>query len=196
MNKISKSPRELFPILFNFTNDLAGGENIDHITLTCIDEADGSDSSVEIINTSSITAKEATIVLQAGTVGDEHAIQCVAVTTRGNEYDRDAKLRILIDIDDSFNKQPADSFLFDVDYKHRLVASNETIDSAAVEALDEATGLSVYGTIVLAPSILSPKIGVPVTGGVAGNTVRIGVLGTTSLGYKHEKFIRMNLVEF
>ena len=196
MNTISKSPREEFPIVFGFSTDMAPGEVIDHITLTCVNEATGSNSAVEIIKTSSIAGYDATVVLQAGVENDEHAIQCIAVTTTGNQYDRDVKLRIEIVVDDSFNKQPSDSFMFDVDYRRRFVSSNETVTEAVVEALDESTGASVYGTVVLAPSILTPKIGVPVEGGTVGKPYRIGILGTTSYTYKHEKFIRMNMAEF
>jgi len=68
------------------------------------------------------------------------------------------------------------------------------IASAAVSAVKESDGsaASVFNT----PSVISPKIGVPVYGGTTGYTYRFGVRGTTNMGYVYEKFVRMNAQEF
>jgi len=194
VNTISKSPNEKFPITFGFSSDLAPGETIASVVVTCVNEATGLSSATDIIDSNTITSSNVAVVIKGGAEGEEHAIQCIATTSFGNNYDRDVKLAVLIDVDASFNKQPGDTFLFDVDFSNRL-RSGETVVSAVFAAIQESDGASVYGTIVLAPVIVSPKVGVPVMLGADGETYRIGVLGITSLGYQHEKFVRMNLVE-
>jgi hypothetical protein len=127
------------------------------------------------------------------TEGDEHLIQCVVTTSNGNVYQRDLMVYIQVVIDDSFTKQPDDTFLFDVDYTRRL-ESGDSVVSAEVSAINESDGFaaSVFNT----PSVITPKVGVPVYGGTDGETYRFGVRGTTNLGYTYEKFVRMNVQEF
>ena len=196
MNIISKSPIEKFPVVFGFSTDLGPGETVVSVVVTCINEATGVDSATEIVDSNVIASPDVTVVLKGGTEGDEHAIQCLATTSHGNHYDRDLKLVVESVVDDCFNKQPGDSFLFDVDFTNRLIHDGESVVSAAIAAIKELDGASVYGTIVLAPTVMSPFVGVPVTAGADGMTYRIGVQGTTSLGYVYEKFLRMNLQEF
>jgi hypothetical protein len=193
MDTITKSPNEKFPVYMGFSTDLITGESISSKTITCVNAATGLDSSAEIIESSTIISPDVQVVVQAGTEDDEHAIQCVVTTSYGNSYQRDVIVFVKIVIDDSFTKQPDDSFLFDVDYTRRLEMA-DVIASAAVSAIFEAdgTGAGVYNT----PSVISPKIGVPVFGGLSGYTYRFGVRGTTNMGYIYEKFIRMNVREY
>jgi hypothetical protein len=39
-------------------------------------------------------------------------------------------------------------------------------------------------------------VAVPAYGGTDGETYRLGVRGTTTLGYLYEKFVRMSVQEF
>jgi|SRR3972149_3738073 len=195
MNNISKSPNEKHPVYFNFSSDLLPGETISSIVLTCVNEATGVTSATTIIDSSSIASPNVKVVLKGGTEGQSHAIQCVATTSLGNTYDLDLRLVVEIDVDDSFTKQPGDSFVFGVDFTNRL-ADAETVATAAVSALKESDGSSVYGSVVLAPSVITPMVGVPVLAGVSGYTYLIAVRGITSLGYTYEKFIRMTVQEF
>ena len=193
MDNITKSPIEKFPIYFNFSNDMIAGETILSKTVTCWNASTGTSSKVTIVDSETIASPDVKVVVKAGTEDDEHYIQCVAATSNGNFYQRDLIVFIKSVIDDSFSKQPGDSFLFDVDYTRRL-ESGDVVASAAVSAIKESDGsaASVFNT----PSVTSPKIGVPVYGGASGYTYRFGVRGTTNMGYIYEKFIRMNVQEF
>jgi len=193
LDSITKSPNEKFPVYCGFSTDLITGESISSKTVTCVNAATGVDSLAMIVASSTIIGPDVKVVVQAGTEDDEHSIQCVVTTSYGNVYQRDLIVFVKSVIDDSFTKQPGDTFLFDVDYTRRL-ESGDVIASAAVSAIFEGdgTGAGVYNT----PSVVSPKIGVPVHGGVDGKTYRFGVRGTTNMGYIYEKFIRMNVQEF
>jgi hypothetical protein len=169
------------------------GETISTKTLTCKNAATGVDSSATIVDSSTIVSPDVKVVVKAGTENDEHLLQCIVSTDNGNIYQRDLLLYIHSEVTDSFTKQPGDNFLFDVDYTRRL-ESGDVVASAAVSAILEADGTaaSVYNPA----SVATPKIGVPVFGGVDGETYRFGVRGTTNLGYVYEKFVRMNVQEF
>jgi len=193
MDNITKSPIEKFPIYFNFSSDMIVGETISTKTLTCVNSATGVTSKATIVDSETIASPDVKVVVKAGTEDDEHLIQCLVTTSNGNIYQRDIVVFVKSVIDDSFTKQPGDSFLFDVDYTRRL-ESGDVIASAAVSAVKESDGsaASIFNT----PSVISPKIGVPVYGGINGYTYRFGVRGTTNMGYIYEKFIRMNVQEF
>jgi len=193
MDNITKSPIEKFPIYFNFSSDMIVGETISTKTLTCVNSATGVTSKATIVDSETIASPDVKVVVKAGTEDDEHSLQCVVVTSNGNTYQRDLLLYVRSLVDDSFTKQPADAFLFDVDFTRRL-ESGDTVASAAVSAIKESDGsaASVYNTA----SVVSPKIGVPVYGGINGYTYRFGVRGTTNMGYIYEKFIRMNVQEY
>jgi hypothetical protein len=103
-------------------------------------------------------------------------------------------LRIQSVVDDSFTKQPDDAFLFDVDFTRRLEAG-DTVSTAAIAAVKESDG-SDAAALVSTPFVVTPKVSVPVLGGTDGETYRLGVRGTTALGYLYEKFVRMNVQEF
>jgi hypothetical protein len=193
MDSITKSPNEKFPVYCGFSTDLLIGETISSKTVTCVNAATGVDSLATIVDSSTIISPDVKVVVKAGTEDDEHLIQCLVTTSNGNIYQRDIVVFVKSVIDDSFTKQPGDSFLFDVDYTRRL-ESGDVIASAAVSAIKESDGsaASVFNT----PSVISPKIGVPVYGGTSGYTYRFGVRGTTNMGYVYEKFIRMSVQEY
>jgi hypothetical protein len=208
MDSITKSPNEKFPVYFNFSTDMITGETIATVTLTSVNQATGESSLddraydpgppevlaiVKIIDSATNQTPDVKVVLKDGVEDEEHHVQCVVVTNNGNTYQRDLMVRIQSVVDDSFTKQPADAFLFDVDYTRRL-ESGDVIASAAVSAVKESDGsaASVFNT----PSVISPKIGVPVYGGTSGYTYRFGVRGTTNMGYIYEKFIRMSVQEY
>jgi hypothetical protein len=97
-------------------------------------------------------------------------------------------------VDDSFTKQPADAFLFDVDFTRRL-ESGDTVASAAAAAVKESDG-SDAAALVSTLTVVTPIVGVPVLGGVSGYTYRLGIRGTTAAAYVYEKFVRMSVQEF
>lgn len=193
IERIVKSPNEKFPVRFNFSADLIAGEVISSVVVTCVNAATGVSSKTAIVDSETIASPELTVVVKAGTEGDEHYLQAIATTSFGNTYDRDLYLAITSVVDDSFTKQPGDAFLFDVDFTNRL-SSSETVSSATAAATKEADGTaaSVVGT----PFVITPKVAVPVLSGTDGETYLLAVKGTTSLGYVHEKFIRMNVQEY
>lgn len=208
MDILTKSPAEKFPVYFNFSTDMIAGETIATITLTSINQATGESSAedraydpgppiileiVKIIVSTTNQSPDVQVVLKDGVEGDEHHVQCVVVTNNGNTYQRDLMVRIQSMVDDSFTKQPADAFLFDVDYTRRL-ETGDGVASAVVVAIKESDGsaASVSGT----PAIVTPKVSVPAYGGTDGETYRLGIRGTTTLGYVYEKFVRMNVQEF
>jgi hypothetical protein len=193
MDTLTKSPAEKFPIYFNFQTDMVVGETIATKTLTCKSAATGVDSSATIIDSSAIVSPDVIVIVKAGTEDDEHLIQCVVMTSNGNTYQRDLLLRIQSVVDDSFTKQPDDAFLFDVDFTRRLEAG-DTVASAVVSAIKESDGSAA--SVTSTPMVASPKVNVPVYGGTDGETYRLGVRGTTTLGYLYEKFVRMNVQEY
>jgi hypothetical protein len=209
MDSIVKSPAEKFPIRFNFSNDLVSGETVVSYVLTSINAATGESSAedraydagppevleiVKVIDSSSLSSPDVIVVLKDGVEDDEHRIQCVATTSAGNVYQRDLLLRVHSEVTDSFTKQPDDAFLFDVDFTRRLEAG-DTVASAAIAAVKESDG-SDAAAFVSTPSVVTPKVFVPVLGGTDGETYRLGVQGTTTAGYVYEKFVRMSVQEF
>lgn len=193
MDTLTKSPAEKFPLYFNFSMDMIAGETIATKALTCWNAATGVDSSATIVDSSAIASPDVKVVVKAGTEDDEHLIQCIVVTSNGNTYQRDLLLRIQSVVDDSFTKQPDDAFLFDVDYTRRL-ESGDTVVSAVISAIKESDGSAA--SVTSTPAIVTPKVGVPTYGGTDGETYRLGVRGTTALGYLYEKFVRMSVQEF
>jgi len=202
MNRISKSPSEKFPVYFNFSPELITGESIVSKVLTCVNAATGVSSKTAIVASESIVSPDVKAVIQAGTVDDEHKIQCEATTTFGNIYQRDLILFIQKEVTDYFTKQPGDAFLVDVDYTRRL-EPGDALASATVTAIRESDGVNVGigitpppSAVVSTPQVIPPKAAIPVLGGDEGITYLIGVLGTSNDGYKYEKFIRMNVREY
>ena len=212
MDTRTKSPAEKFPIYFCFSNDLVVGETVVSYVLTSINAATGESSAedraydpgppevleiVKLIYSDSLSSPDVIVVLKDGVEGDEHRIQCVATTSAGNVYQRDCLLFIQSVVDESFTKQPDDAFQFEVSFKRRLDSPEpgDTVTSAAIVAVKESDG-SDAAALVSAPSVVTPKVFVPVLDGTDGETYRLGVRGTTAFGYVHEKFVRMNVQEF
>jgi len=193
MDNITKSPAEKFPVYFNFSSDMIAGETIATKTLTCVNSATGVSTKTTIVDSEAIVSPDVKVVVKAGTEDDEHSIQCVVATSNGNTYQRDLLLRIQSVVDDSFSKQPGDSFLFDVDYTRRL-EPGDTVASATISAILESDGSAA--SVTSTPAIVTPKVAVPAYGGTDGETYRLGVRGTTTLGYLYEKFVRMSVQEF
>ena len=193
MDTLTKSPAEKFPIYFNFSSDMIAGETIATKTLTCVNSATGVSTKTTIVDSEAIVSPDVKVVLKAGTEDDEHSIQCVVATSNGNTYQRDLLLRIQSVVDDSFTKQSADAFLFDVDYTRRL-EPGDTVASATISAILESDGSAA--SVTSTPAIVTPKVAVPAYGGTDGETYRLGVRGTTTLGYLYEKFVRISVQEF
>ena len=193
MDNITKSPNEKFSVYFNFSTDMIVGETIATKTLTCWNAATGVTSLATIIDSSAIVGPDVQVVVKAGTEDDEHLIQCIVVTNNGNIYQRDLMLRIQSVVDDSFTKQPDDAFLFDVDFTRRLEAG-DAVASAIVSAILESDGSAA--SVTATPAVVTPKVAVPAYGGTDDETYRLGIRGTTTLGYLYEKFVRMNVQEF
>ena len=194
MDNITKSSIEKFPVHFNFSTDFLDGEIISYKTLTCVNSATGVSSVASIIDSETINSPDVDVVLKGGIEGEEHSIQCVITSNLGNVYQRDLLLMIATVVTDSFNKQPADRLLFDVDYSRRLEAG-DTIASGAVLATKESDGTDVSATIVVLIETITPKMGVHVAEGSDGETYLLGVRATTTAGYVYEKSLRMNVQE-
>jgi len=194
MDNITKSPIEKFPVHFNFSTDFLEGEIVSYEALTCINSATGVDSSASIIDSSAIDSPDVSVVLKGGTEGDEHTIQCVITSNLGNIYQRDLLLRVATVVTDSFNKQPADRLLFDVNYSRRL-EGGDAIASGAVLVTKESDGTDVSATIVALIETITPRVGVHVAAGSDGETYLLGVRGTTAAGYVYEKNVRMSVQE-
>jgi len=208
MDTITKSPAEKFPVNFNFSGDLVAGETVVSYVLTSINAATGESSAedraydagppevleiVKVIDSDSLASPDVVVVLKDGVEDDEHRIQCVATTSAGNIYQRDLLLQIKSEVTDSFTKQPDDAFLFDVDFTRRL-ETGDSVVSAAIAAILESDGSAA--SVTSTPAIVTPKVAVPAYGGTDGETYRLGVRGTTTLGYLYEKFVRMSVQEF
>jgi len=194
LDTLTKSPIEKFPIHFNFSVDLLTGETISTKTVTCVNASTGISSKTVIIDSEAIASPEITIVVKAGTEGDEHSIQCLVTTSLGNTFQRDLLLMIQTVVDDSFSKQPEDAFLFDVDFTRRL-ETGDTIASGACLATKESDGSDVSATVAPSVEVITPKIGVHVAAGSDGETYLLGVRGTTAAGYVYEKNVRMSVQE-
>jgi len=194
MDTITKSPIEKFPVKFNFSTDFIGGETITTRTITCVSAATGVSSAATIIDSEATVDSDVVVVLKAGTEGDEHNIQCVVFTSKGNRYQRDLLLMIQTVVTDTFNKQPDDTFSFDLDFSRRLEAG-DTLASVVGAATKEADGSDVSGTMIPFTEIISPKVGVRVTVGLDGETYLLAIRGTSTAGYVYEKIIRMNVQE-
>ena len=194
MDNITKSPIEKFPIHFNFSTDFLEGELISYKALTCVNSATGVSSVASIIDSETINSPDVDVVLKGGTEGEEHSIQCVITSNLGNVYQRDLLLVIATVVTDSFNKQPTDRLLFDVDYSRRLEAG-DPVSSGVVLVTKESDGSDVSGTIVVLIEAITPRVGVHVAAGSDGETYLLGVRGTTVAGYVYEKNVRMNVQE-
>jgi hypothetical protein len=210
MDTLTKSPIERFPIYFNFSTDMIAGETIVSISeFTSINQATGESSFddraydagppevlaiVKVIDSFAIQSPDVQLVLKDGVEGDEHHIQCVAVTSAGNIFQRDLLLRIQSEVTDSFIKQPDDAFAFDMDFTRRL-ESGDSVASAVVAAVKESDG-SDAAALVPGVAVSTPLVAVAVIDGTDGETYRLGVRGTTAAGYVYEKFVRMSVQEF
>ena len=194
MDTITKSPIERFPVKFNFSLDLISGESITTRTITCVSAATGISSAGTIIDSDGTVDSDVVVVLKAGTEGDEHNIQCVVFTSKGNRYQRDLLLCVQTVVTDSFNKQPDDTFSFDLDFSRRLEAG-DTLASVVGAATKEADGSDVSGTMIPFTEIISPKVGVRVAVGLDGETYLLAIRGTSAVGYVYEKIFRMNVQE-
>lgn len=195
MDNITKSPTEKFPIYFCYSTDMIAGETIVSWVLTCVNSATGADSSATIVESDSSASpfREVKVVVQAGTENDEHSLECVVLTNNGSTYQRDCLLIIHSEVTDGFTKQPDDAFLFDVDFTRRI-ESGDSLTSAAIVAIKESDGTTA--SVTSTPYVVTPKVGVPAYGGTDGETYRLGVRGTTVLGYVYEKIVRMNVQEY
>jgi hypothetical protein len=193
MDSIIKSPSEKFPVYLDFAGDLAVGETILSKSVTCIDTDTGVDSKTTIVFSETIASPDVVVVLQSGVEGGKYHIQCVATTNHGSIYQRDLLIIVQSVVDDYFTKQPDDAFMFDVDYTRRL-SLVDSIAAASVTAIKESDGTSA--NVTSTPQIVTPKVGVPVYGGMDGNTYLLAIAGITTFGYVHEKFVRMNVQEF
>jgi len=194
MDTLIKSPIEKFPIKFNFSVDLITGETIATKTITCVSAATGVSSAATIIDSEAIVDSDVVVVLKAGTEGDEHNIQCVIFTSKGNRYQRDLLLMIQSVVTDSFDKQPDDTFSFDLDFSRRL-ESGDTLASVVGVATKESDGSDVSATVIPFTEIISPKAGVRVAVGIDGETYLLAIRGTSTAGYVYEKIFRMNVQE-
>jgi len=194
MDSIIKSPIEKYPIEFNFSPDLITGETITTKTVTCVSAATGVSSAATIIDSEAIVDSDVVVVLKAGTEGDEHNIQCVVFTSKGNRYQRDLLLMIQTVVTDSFNKQPDDTFSFSHSFSRRL-ESGDTLASVVGVATKESDGSDVSGTMIPFTEIISPKVGVRVAVGIDGETYLLAIRGTSTAGYVYEKIFRMNVQE-
>jgi len=194
MDTLTKSPIEKFPVTFNFSVDLLAGETISTKTVTCVSAATGVTSKTTIVDSEAIASPEVTIVVKAGTEGDEHSIQCLVTTSLGNTFQRDLLLMVKTVVDDSFSKQPGDAFLFDVDFTRRL-ETGDTVASGAVLATKESDGTDVSATVAPSVEVVTPKIGVHVAAGTDGKTYLLGTRATTAAGYVYEKNVRMTVQE-
>ncbi len=201
MDILTKTPNEIWPLLFNFSHDLLAGETLVSKTVVCVNAATGVDSAATIVDSSVISGLDVAVVVKAGTEDDEHHIECTVVTSGGNTYQRDCYLRIQTIVTDNFSKQPSEVAVFEVDFSNRLAVA-ETIDLATATAIKESDGADSSAGVSLpliavigAPAIVSPLVGIPYLAGLDGFTYLITLLGTTSLGYIHQKTIRMNVQE-
>jgi hypothetical protein len=194
LDTLIKSPIERFPIKFNFSVDLITGETITTRTITCVSAATGISSAGTIIDSEATVDSDVVVVLKAGTEGDEHNIQCVIFTSKGNRYQRDLLLMIQSVVTDSFDKQPSDTFSFDLDFTRRLEAG-DTLASVVGVGTKESDGTDVSATVVPFLEVISPKAGVRVAVGDDGETYLVRVQGTTTAGYVYEKIFRMNVQE-
>jgi len=194
MDTLIKSPIEKFPIKFNFSVDIITGETIATKTITCVSAATGVSSAATIIDSEAIVDSDVVVVLKAGTEGDEHNIQCVIFTSKGNRYQRDLFLAIQAVVTDSFNKQPDDTFSFDLDFSRRLEPA-DTLASVVGVGTKESDGSDVSITVIPFTEVISPKVGVRVAVGLDGETYLLAIQGTSAAGYVYEKIFRMNVQE-
>ena len=194
MDSIIKSPIEKFPVKFSFSTDFITGETITTRTITCVSAATGVSSAATIIDSEATVDSDVVVVLKAGTEGDEHNIQCVIFTSKGNRYQRDLLLMIQSVVTDSFDKQPDDTFSFDLDFSRRL-ESGDTLASVAVVATKESDGSDVSSTVAPFSEVISPKAGIRVAVGLDGETYLVAVRGTSTAGYVYEKIFRLNVQE-
>ena len=194
MDNLTKSPVEKFPIRFNFSVDFITGETITTKTVTCVSAATGVSSKTTIIDSEAIVDADVVVVLKAGTEGDEHNIQCVIFTSKGNQYQRDLLLGIQSVVTDSFNKQPSDAFSFGLDFTRRL-ESGDTLASVVGVGTKESDGSDVSATVIPFTEVITPKAGVRVAAGEDGETYLVRVQGTSATGYVYEKILRMNVQE-
>jgi hypothetical protein len=194
LDTVTKSPIERFPIYFNFSADLIPGETIITGTITCVSAATGISSKTTIIDSEATVDSDVVVVLKAGTEGDEHNIQCVVFTSKGNRYQRDLLLMIQTVVTDTFNKQPDDTFSFAHSFSRRL-ETGDTLASVVGVATKESDGSDVSGTMIPFTEIISPKVGVRVAVGLDGETYLLAIRGTSTAGYVYEKIFRMNVQE-
>lgn len=97
-------------------------------------------------------------------------------------------------VTNSFDKQPDDTFSFELDFSRRLEAG-DTLASVVGVGTKESDGTDVSATVVPFLEVISSKVGVRVAVGIDGETYLLGIRGTSAAGYVYEKIFRMSVQE-
>lgn len=196
MNKITKAPYEQFPIYFNFSSELIGGETISSYTITCINTNNLSNTASTIVDSSEISGVKVKVVVKNGSIEEQHKVTVKIGTNLGNTYEKDVLLLVIYDDVSRFNKQPKEQFLISNDFKKgetELVA--ETISSKAVTATRMTDEADFTSSIITLSVISGTRVIVGIQAGNSGEFYRIAIQIVTSAGNKFQKNIIMGVYE-
>lgn len=195
MHIIEKSTLEIIPEAISFKNNLASGESVISHSVTCTDTGTGVDKTAEIILADSFNSTSIILSLQDGVNYAKYLINGIAITSFGNTYTGAFILSIVDPAPDYYTKFVDDNFVIAVDYSWDVdTASGESISSVAYSAID-AEGSDVSGTIITEMGFIPAEVFLRVAAGERETLYIIGVLATTSLGYKYYEVIHLRVAD-
>lgn len=193
MNKITKAPYEQFPIYFNFSSELLGGETISSYAIACTNTNNLSNTATTIVDSSEISGVKVKVVVKNGSIEEQHKITVKISTSLGNTYEKDVLLLVIYDDASRFNKQPREQFLILNDFKTELLS--ETISSKAVTATRMTDEADFTSSIITMSVISGTRVIVGIQAGNSGEFYRIVIQIVTSAGNKFQKNIVMGVYE-
>lgn len=196
MNKIPKAPYEQFPIYFNFSSNLIGGETISSYTIACTNTNNLSNTATTIVDSSEISGVKVKVVVKNGSIGEQHKITVKISTSLGNTYEKDVLSLVIYDDADRFDKQPKEQFLISNDFKKgETELLSETISSKAVTATRMTDEADFTSSIITMSVISGTRVIVGIQAGNSGEFYRIAIQIVTSAGNKFQKNIIMGVYE-
>lgn len=193
VNTLSKYSYEKFPISFNFIRELkTTGESISTKTITCVNAGTGVSSKSTVVPSESISGAKVVVVIDAGTNGEQHKLTVQITTSGGNSYKKHLILDITRRCDESFSKMPSSEFLIKHDFTEEL-EDGDTISTVTVTATKTSDDSDATADVIETSVIEDDSIFAGIMGGSAGYDYRISIKIATTLGYKYQKDIMMEV---
>lgn len=195
MELITKKSYELFPIIFDQSNNFVILESVDSYTFTCINTTTGVDTSSDIIDSDTNGTNTVQLVIKDGTVGDKHKISMRVVGSSGGLYEKDLIVEIIDNYDGVFSKQSSEILSIKIEFKNcSSILDGDTLSTKTISATNVLYGTDVTSSIVSASAIQDDNSVIVICkDGLDNNNYKITGKVTTGLGYKYQIDVLMSV---